>query len=75
MYSCVCIYVKGVVKLLEVNIACHGHDSERLTDNREITSDALTRNFIVAKSARVSVAVMDAEDTGELLKIFDLSSN
>ena len=50
---------QGVKKLLELNLCCHGHDSERRTDNVEITSDALPRNFITAKNQRINVVVTD----------------
>jgi hypothetical protein len=45
--------------MIEVNLECQGHDSERRTDNREITSDAQSRNFITTKNARLIVVVRD----------------
>jgi hypothetical protein len=55
---------KGIVKMIEVNLECQGHDSERRTDNREITSDANSRNFITTKNARLTVVVRDDPVSG-----------
>ena len=51
--------LQGMKKLLEVQISCQGHDSERYTDSRDITGEGFARNFITAKNARLVVTVTD----------------
>ena len=51
-------------KLLEVQIVCQGHDSEKQTDSREVTLSGHPRNFITGKAARFCIPVRDEKETG-----------
>jgi hypothetical protein len=51
-------------KLLEVQIICQGHDSEKQTDSREVTLSGYPRNFITGKAARFCIPVRDELETG-----------
>lgn len=50
---------KGATKLLEVDLMCYGHDSERGTDSKDMTSAGIPRNLITSKSARFVIPVRD----------------
>lgn len=67
----------GNVKLLEVNIDCPGHDSERETDSKDMTASGHPRNFITSKTARFVVPVRDGKHPGEsvLLETIQFSTD
>ena len=50
---------RGATKLLEVDLMCYGHDSERRTDSKDMTSAGVPRNFITSKAARFVIPVRD----------------
>lgn len=50
---------KGNHKLLEINVLCYGHDSERQTDSKDMTGSGHPRNFITRKNARFIISVHD----------------
>lgn len=52
-------------KLLEIQIECQGHDSEKQTDSREVTLTGFQRNFITGKTARFLIPVRDDKETGK----------
>lgn len=52
-------------KIIECNLDCRGHDSERLTESNEMTDTGVNRNFITNKSKRFSILVEDDPVTGQ----------
>jgi len=55
-------YPAGVdlhLKLLECQLDCQGHDSERMTETQDMQDTGYMRNFITAKNSRFSVLVED----------------
>lgn len=54
----------GANKLLEIQLECQGHDSEKTADSREITLSGYPRNFITGKTARFAIPVRDDPLTG-----------
>lgn len=68
--------VKGRNKLLEINLVCHGHDSERYADSKELTTSGHPRNFIVNKNGRYLLSVLeDSACRGRLTESMHFQTN
>lgn len=52
----------GVPKLIECNLDCQGHDSERLAATDEMQDTGYARNYITTKHSRFVILVNDDDD-------------